>query len=92
MVDANLDVLRTRMEEVMKHEKLEFTTSQRLNDNGWKYNTITADYDIQNKNDYATMMTGTIELLGLVGGSFGFVFLIGSLLIFLVSLFVHLRT
>lgn len=90
MVDANLDVLRARMKQVIKNEKFEYTTPKRKKNIGWEYNSITDDYETRDKNGYATMITRTIEVVGLVGGLFGLVFLIGSLPIFLVSLIVHL--
>ncbi|GJR06360.1 zinc finger BED domain-containing protein RICESLEEPER 2-like protein [Tanacetum coccineum] len=66
MVDANLGVLKARMEEVMKKEKLKYRTPNRMKNSGWSYNSISADYKTQNTNGYAAMITGTVEVVCLV--------------------------
>ncbi|KAK1416083.1 hypothetical protein QVD17_31871 [Tagetes erecta] len=84
MVDANLGVLRARMEQVMKNERLEYTTPRTMNNIGWNR----GDYETQDKNgNDATLM---LEVVGLVGGSIGLVFLFGSLMIYFVAVLVHL--
>nr|GEV03360.1 zinc finger, BED-type, phospholipase-like, homeodomain-like protein [Tanacetum cinerariifolium] len=66
MVDANLGVLKARMEEVTKKEKLKYRTPNRMKNSGWSYNSISADYKTQNTNGYAAMITGTVEVVCLV--------------------------
>lgn len=85
-VDANIGVLRERMEEVMKNEKLE-KAPQRMKTNGWKYNSRLVEHETQHKNG-----NEAIEVLVLVGGSLSIVFIFGSLLIFFVSFLVHFFT
>ncbi|PSS13458.1 Increased rDNA silencing protein [Actinidia chinensis var. chinensis] len=83
MVDANLGVLRERIREVKKKESLERCFKH---ENGWNYK---SGYD--NKHKVHGKVSESIELLGLVSSSLGFVFLFGSFSILLVSFVVHLH-
>ncbi|KAL7240282.1 hypothetical protein ACSBR2_006025 [Camellia fascicularis] len=83
LVDANLSVLRERIREVRKKERLENMCCS--HENGWNYKT---GYDKNHKSH--EMLSESIELLGLVSSSLGLVFLSGSFCIFLVSFVVHL--
>ncbi|KAA8521541.1 hypothetical protein F0562_012214 [Nyssa sinensis] len=84
MADANLSILKERIEEVRKKERL--ATGCRLQ-NGWTYK---SGYDSKHKRQ--AMLSESIELVGLVSTALGFVFLCGSFFIFLVSFIVHMRT
>ncbi|CAL5396670.1 unnamed protein product [Camellia sinensis] len=83
IVDANLSVLREKIREVRKKERLENMCCS--HENGWNYKT---GYDKNHKSH--EMLSESIELLGLVSSSLGLVFLSGSFCIFLVSFVVHL--
>ncbi|KAJ6718848.1 hypothetical protein OIU79_006670 [Salix purpurea] len=82
IVDANLGILRCRVSEVKMKEKLE--RWRRLK-NGWNYET---GYDHKYRRD--GVLSKSLELMGFASGALGFVFLSGSLCIWLVSLLVHL--
>ncbi|KAJ6312631.1 hypothetical protein OIU77_014200 [Salix suchowensis] len=82
IVDANLGILRGRVSEVKMKEKLE--RWRRLK-NGWNYET---GYDHKYRRD--GVLSKSLELMGFASGALGFVFLSGSLCIWLVSLLVHL--
>uniref|UniRef100_A0A6N2MXC5 Uncharacterized protein n=1 Tax=Salix viminalis TaxID=40686 RepID=A0A6N2MXC5_SALVM len=82
IVDANLGILRGRVSEVKMKERLE--RWRRLK-NGWNYET---GYDRKYRRD--GVLSKSLELMGFASGALGFVFLSGSLCIWLVSLLVHL--
>lgn len=76
IVDANLSVLRERIEKVRKRERLLHTC-------GWNYK---HNYDHKFKRD--SIVSQSTEIMGLACGVIGLVFLIGSLSIYFVSLLV----
>lgn len=78
IVDANMSVLRGRIQQVRKREKLVHTC-------GWNYK---QNYDPKYKRD--SMVSESAEIMGLACGAIGFVLLIGSLSICLVSLLVYI--
>ena len=78
IVDANLNVLRQRIEEVKRKER--FNACYTLKSE-WCYQ---SGYDHRHKRD--AMLSQSIELFALGTGAIGLVFLIGSLCICLVSL------
>ncbi|KAI8538257.1 hypothetical protein RHMOL_Rhmol09G0088600 [Rhododendron molle] len=82
MVDSNMSVLRERIREVKKKERLEY-------ENGWNYKSV--GYDYNDKHKRHAMVVESLELFGLVTSAFGIVLLSGSLCIFLVSFVVHLQ-
>ncbi|KAL8218652.1 hypothetical protein R6Q57_022025 [Mikania cordata] len=94
MADANLSVLRARIDQAMKNEKLEYTTPKRTQNIGWNWpNNSTANYETQDKiYGDATIVTGAMEVMGIIGGSIGLVFFFGSLTILLVSVLVRLHS
>ncbi|XAR52484.1 hypothetical protein NMG60_11020597 [Bertholletia excelsa] len=82
-VDANLCVLRERIREVRKKEKMGLCS--RL-ENGWNYKL----YGYEKKPKSHDMLLESVELVGIVTRTLGIVFLSGSFFIFLVSCLVHL--
>ncbi|KAL2324186.1 hypothetical protein Fmac_023244 [Flemingia macrophylla] len=80
IVDANLSVLRERIQQVRKKEMV-------IETQGWNYK---HSYDGKYKRD--SVISESAEIIGLACGAFGLVFLIGSLSICLLSLFVYMRT
>lgn len=82
IVDANLSVLRERIQQVRKSERLTHTC-------GWNYK---RDYDHHRKfkGDNHCIVSQSTEIVGLACGAIGLVFLVGSLSIYLVSLFVYI--
>ncbi|KAL9453348.1 hypothetical protein AB3S75_009033 [Citrus x aurantiifolia] len=85
IVDANLSTLRKRIEEVKKKEML----CCRL-ENGWNYKRSYDDHYRNRKR--ADILYGSVQMMGFVGGAVGFVFLSGSLCLFLVSFLVNLSS
>ncbi|KAI9088682.1 hypothetical protein K1719_029796 [Acacia pycnantha] len=83
IVDANMRVLRERMEEMKKKEmKMKMVMSRRTR--GWDYKR-----SYENKYKREAVMSEIAETMGLACGAFGLVFLSGSLGISLVSLLSH---
>ncbi|KAG6757698.1 hypothetical protein POTOM_038020 [Populus tomentosa] len=82
IVDANLGILRGRIAEVKMKEKTDAWCRLK---NGWNYQ---SGYDHKYKRD--AMLSESLEIMGFASGALGFVFLSGSLCIWLVSLLVHL--
>ncbi|XP_039043706.1 uncharacterized protein LOC120182960 [Hibiscus syriacus] len=83
-VDANLRVLRERIEQVKMKEKLERCCRWEYGWNhgdGYSYNKVKRDKDKQE----------LFELVSLVGTTVGFTCLTETLFLFLVSIFVHLH-
>lgn len=76
-VDANLSVLRERIQQVRKREKLVHTY-------GWNYN---HNYNSKYKCD--SMVSQSVEIMGLACGAIGLVLIVGSLSICLMSLIVY---
>lgn len=82
-MDANLSTLRKRIEEMKKKEML----FCRL-ENGWNYKRSYDDHYHNHKR--ADFWYGSVQMMGFVGGAVGFVFLSGSLCLFLVSFLINL--
>ncbi|KAJ4709799.1 TGF-beta-activated kinase 1 and MAP3K7-binding protein like [Melia azedarach] len=82
MVDANLSILKKRIEEVRKKEMVMKNRSCRAK-HGWNYK---PGYDHKQKR--ADIFCSSMEMIGFIGGALGFVFLSGTLCIFLVSFLV----
>ncbi|XP_011021331.1 PREDICTED: uncharacterized protein LOC105123439 isoform X2 [Populus euphratica] len=84
-VDANLSVLRERIEEVRIRERLERGFRCKY---GWNYE---PGYNNKLKKEVGLHDHHFVDLVGLVCGTIGFTFIAGALFLSLVSLFVHLR-
>ncbi|KAL4341128.1 hypothetical protein GQ457_08G014760 [Hibiscus cannabinus] len=83
-VDANLMVLRERIEQVKMKEKLERCCRKQ---NGWNYG---EGYNYNKvKGDNKKTAQELFELVSLVGATVGFTCLTGTLFLCLVSIFVH---
>ncbi|KAG4907573.1 hypothetical protein AAZX31_20G112600 [Glycine max] len=76
IVDANLSILRERIQQVRKRESL-------IHTRGWNYK---HSYDHKYKRD--SMISQSAEIIGLSCGVIGLVFIFCSLSIFLLSLLV----
>ncbi|KAK9106197.1 hypothetical protein Scep_023041 [Stephania cephalantha] len=86
IVDANLSVLKERIEGVKMKERLERCRSKEYY--GWYYQTGYVDY--KHKRDKKHVISPELlNLVGLIGGSIGFPIVFGSLLLCIVSLAVH---
>lgn len=77
IVDANLRILRERIEQVRKKESL----IKRVE---WNYK-----HGYEHKYKKNCMITESAEVIGLACGAIGLVFLLGSLIIFLLSLLIY---
>lgn len=90
-MDANLDVLRRRIDEVRQRER----PKDRPQDyqNGWNYHPRVHGYDprIVNKKKKKAMLAEAVELIILASSSLGLALLCGSLCMCLVSFLVHLN-
>ncbi|XP_057492401.1 uncharacterized protein LOC130777982 isoform X2 [Actinidia eriantha] len=84
-IDANLRVLRERIEEARMRERLE--RCWRNDKIGWNY---AAGYDYY-KHKRSMVSSQFYELLGLVFGTFGLTIASGTFFVCLVSLLVHLN-
>lgn len=82
IVDANLSVLRERIEEVVMKERLERCCRCEY---GWNY-ASGYDHKLKKHKDLKEFF----ELAGLIGGTIGFTCLGGTLFLCLVSVLVHL--
>ncbi|XVF20684.1 hypothetical protein REPUB_Repub12eG0023200 [Reevesia pubescens] len=82
-VDANLSVLRERIEQVKIKEKLERCCRCEY---GWNY---VAGYNYKVKRDRE--ISEFFELVNLVGATLGFTCLTGTVFLCLLSIFVHLN-
>ncbi|PON58493.1 hypothetical protein TorRG33x02_290910 [Trema orientale] len=97
IVDANLSVLRERMEEIKVKEKLERCCRREY---GWNYAaeaeaevaaaTVKSKY-YRLKRERDQPLTQLLELAAIVGGTLGITFFSGTFFLCLVSLFVHLN-
>lgn len=83
MVDANMNVLRGRMEMVKVKERLERCCKCQ---HGWNYVQV-SDHKTKKNKEFSSL----IELAGLVCGTFGLTCFGGTLCLCLVSLLVHLQ-
>ena len=81
-VDANLSVLREKIEVIKMKERLERCCKC---ENGWNY-VDGYDYKLKREKD----MWKFFELVGLVSGNLGFTCLSGTVCLFLVSFFLRL--
>ncbi|XP_058740039.1 uncharacterized protein LOC131626941 [Vicia villosa] len=86
MVDANLIVLKERIEMVKVKERLERCCKSQ---HGWNYVPLSINDHRKNKRDKE--LRSLIELIGLVCGTIGFTSFVGTLFLCLVSLLVHLQ-
>ncbi|KAL4379666.1 hypothetical protein GQ457_02G006340 [Hibiscus cannabinus] len=84
-VDANMSVLRERIEEVKMREKVEKCWRSCDDKYGWNY---AAGHDYKAKRD-GQYLSGLFQLLGLVGATVGFTCFTGTLFLCLVSSFLH---
>ncbi|KAL3568364.1 hypothetical protein D5086_031015 [Populus alba] len=82
--DANLSVLRERIEEVKIRERLERGCRCEY---GWNHE---PGYNYKLKKEVGLQDHHFVDLVGLVCGTIGFTFIAGALFLSLVSLFVHL--
>lgn len=82
IVDANMSLLRERIEEVRMHERLKSYCR------GGEGSNYTSGYDSKLKNE--KKLSDTLEVAGLIAGTFGFTFVSGTLCLCLLSIFVHL--
>ncbi|XP_031285236.1 uncharacterized protein LOC116143933 [Pistacia vera] len=92
MVEANLSVLRRRIDEVKKKESLSLNQQHYCgcrHQNGWNYQRVYYDHHLKHKKFIDQMISESIQILGSAIGAVGFVFLTGSFFIFLVSFLVH---
>ncbi|CAJ2651431.1 uncharacterized protein LOC123888497 [Trifolium pratense] len=85
MVDANLNVLKERIEMVKVKERFERCCKCQQ---GWNYVPLSINNDYQ-KNKRNRELKSFIELIGLVCGTIGATSFAGTLFICLVSLLVH---
>lgn len=76
-------VLRERIEEVRMHERLKSYSCR--GGEGWNY---TSGYDCNLKNE--NKLSQSLEVAGMMAGTFGFTLLGGTLCLCLVSLAVHM--
>ncbi|XP_044507010.1 uncharacterized protein LOC123226546 [Mangifera indica] len=83
IVDANLSVLRQRIEEVVIKERLERCCRCEY---GWNY---ASGYDYKLRK--YKVLTETFELVGLIGGTIGLSCLCGTAFLCLISILVHLN-
>lgn len=79
-VDANMSVLRNRMERVRMRERV--STSYKVEGYGWNYKS--SRYDVVQKK-HMFVLSSLLQLASIVCTTIGFVFLTGSLCIFLIS-------
>lgn len=81
-MEENLKVLRERMEDVRVRERLERCCRVEY---GWNY---ASGYNFKRKKEEE--LSQFLELVGLVGGTLGFTFFIGTVFLWLVSHLLHL--
>ncbi|OIS96873.1 PREDICTED: uncharacterized protein LOC109234247 [Nicotiana attenuata] len=91
VVDANIQVLKERMEEVKMKERLERCLVCD-HEQGWNY-TATASlyYDQKKRKKELDYISQCVELFCMVGGTIGFTILGCSLCLYLTSLLIHLN-
>ncbi|KAJ8567435.1 hypothetical protein K7X08_019643 [Anisodus acutangulus] len=85
-VDANLQVLKQRIEEVKMKERLEKCL---VCEQGWNYTATTASSYLHKKRE--KQLDQCVELLCMVGGTFGFTIFGCTLCLYLTSLLIHLN-
>ncbi|KAL7149439.1 hypothetical protein ABFS83_05G040600 [Erythranthe nasuta] len=81
-VDANMSVLRCRMEQVRMKERVDTCH----NYHGWNYR---SPYDVVQEKNKMVVMSSIVQLACVVATTVGLVFLCGSICIFLVALTFH---
>lgn len=85
IVEANMYILRERIEEIkIKELRAFYEGGEEENYYGWNYET---EYD-ENRHK-RLLLAKSFEVVSSIGGSFGFVFIGGSFLIYLLSLLLH---
>ncbi|CAI9758423.1 unnamed protein product [Fraxinus pennsylvanica] len=82
IVDANLRVLRDRIEEVRIKERLERCC---VAEQGWNY---APTYTYRRKRDEESVQF--LQLIGMVGGTFGLTIFSGTFCLYIISLLVHM--
>ncbi|KAL7110668.1 hypothetical protein ACP275_05G040100 [Erythranthe tilingii] len=80
-VDANMSVLRCRMEQVRMKERVDT-----CHNHGWNYR---SPYDVVQEKNKMVVMSSIIQLACIVATTVGLVFLCGSICIFLVALILN---
>ncbi|KAG8384139.1 hypothetical protein BUALT_Bualt04G0087200 [Buddleja alternifolia] len=83
IVDSNLVVLRERIEEVRNKERLERCC---LAETGWNYT-----HNFEPKRDEKLLLHQFIELVTIVGATFGLTVFSCSFCLCIISLFIHLN-
>ncbi|KAK6798219.1 hypothetical protein RDI58_005921 [Solanum bulbocastanum] len=84
VVDANLQVLRGRIEEVKMKERLEKCL---VCEQGWNYTSTNSKLYYEKK--HKKQLDEFVELIWMVGGTIGFTILGCSLCLYLTSLLIH---
>lgn len=80
MVDANLSILRERIEELRRKERLNLSYNVK---SGWNYPSV-YNHNYRLKRD--AIVSESVELVGIISGTLGLVFLSGSLSLWVASL------
>ncbi|PIN08256.1 hypothetical protein CDL12_19175 [Handroanthus impetiginosus] len=88
MVDANLRVLRERIEQVKDKERLERCC---LAEPGWNYATYDQSFKYKSKRDQQLIHHHFLQLLGIVSGTFGLTILSCSFCLCIASFLLHLN-
>ncbi|CAN4083152.1 unnamed protein product [Withania somnifera] len=86
VVDANLKVLRERIEEVKMKERLEKCL---VCEQGWNYTATSANVYLEKKQK--KKLDEFVEVMWMVGGTIGFTMLGCTLCLYLISLIIHLN-
>ena len=94
IVDANLSILRARMNEIIVKERLERCC--KTDHYGWNYaapGSAASDkgYYYRLKRERDQPLAQLLELVTIVGGTLGFTFFSGTLFLCVASLLVHLN-
>lgn len=85
MVDANLRILKERMEQVRNNGRLERCCSR--SEQGWNYASGYHNYEYKRE----TMLSQCFDLMGLIAGTVGLTIVTATFLLCLVSLVLHLN-
>ncbi|GLT91914.1 hypothetical protein SLE2022_097760 [Rubroshorea leprosula] len=88
IVDASLSILRERIEEVKKKERISMSDTSRFLEHRWNY---TSGYDGRYRHKRSNILYDSFQIVGFASYLLGLVFLSGSLGIYLVSFLVHLN-
>ena len=87
MVDANLHLLKVRMEEMRNKERLERCC---VAEQGWNYAAVETFRTKSDNNNNDIIPQEFVELLGVVGATFGFTISGCTFCIYLISFLLHL--